>query len=479
MRIKASKRGLTFSFEAKEKFTVGSRYRYVIDKQKNEIIFVPEPTGKYIVSKKGPNKKPLIDLRNKEVKEIIKNASYIEIKYDEAKHCIYAKAYRKVNTSGKSDIELIELLDTQECDTIEISKEELKKYHNEEIVEMLKIAGFFSSKIRTDISYVFDVASLFSGAGLLDYPFFKDESFNIVFACDIDKSACMTYKENIGDHIMHMDIRDVTSDIIPDIDVAIGGPCCQGYSMANRINQDTIEGKNNRDMISEYIRLVKSKKPKIFVVENVPQFITRDDGYYLNKVLTEFSDYQITYQVVNDVEVGGYTTRKRMILIGSRIGKIHIPNVNLHTTKTAGMALKKVDSSWPNYNDVTIPKKETQRKMAMVRPGSNYKDIPEMAHLNRHSNVYRRLDENKPSVTITNWRKVCLMPPTGNRILSVSEAAALMGLNKNFKFYGSLNDKQQQVGNGVTQAIATMIKSLVKNALYGYANNFINSVLPT
>ena len=143
------------------------------------------------------------------------------------------------------------------------------------------------------------------------------------------------------------------------------------------------------------------------------------------------------------------------------------------------MALKKVDSSWPNYNDVTIPKKETQRKMAMVRPGSNYKDIPEMAHLNRHSNVYRRLDENKPSVTITNWRKVCLMPPTGNRILSVSEAAALMGLNKNFKFYGSLNDKQQQVGNGVTQAIATMIKSLVKNALYGYANNFINSVLPT
>ena len=71
------------------------------------------------------------------------------------------------------------------------------------------------------------------------------------------------------------------------------------------------------------------------------------------------------------------------------------------------------------------------------------------------------------------------MPLTGNRILSVSEAAALMGLNKNFKFYGSLNDKQQQVGNGVTQAIATMIKSLVKNALYGYANNFINSVLPT
>ena len=74
-------------------------------------------------------------------------------------------------------------------------------------------------------------------------------------------------------------------------------------------------------------------------------------------------------------------------------------------------------------------------------------------------------------MTITNWRKVLLMPPEGNRILSVSEAAAIMGLNKNFKFLGTLDERQQQVGNGVTQAIAMFIKSIVKNALFGYMNN--------
>ena len=65
------------------------------------------------------------------------------------------------------------------------------------------------------------------------------------------------------------------------------------------------------------------------------------------------------------------------------------------------------------------------------------------------------------------------MPPVGNRILSVAEAAALMGLNKEFQFFGSLNDKQQQVGNGVTQAIASFVKSIIKNALYCHVNQQI------
>jgi DNA (cytosine-5)-methyltransferase 1 len=94
-----------------------------------------------------------------------------------------------------------------------------------------------------------------------------------------------------------------------------------------------------------------------------------------------------------------------------------------------------------------------------------------MAHLDRHSDIYRRLDPNEPSPTIVNWRKVNMMPPVGNRILSVSEAAALMGLDKRFKFFGSLNDKQQQAGNGVTQAIASFVKAICKNHLFAFANS--------
>ena len=179
----------------------------------------------------------------------------------------------------------------------------------------------------------------------------------------------------------------------------------------------------------------------MFVIENVRQFITKDDGIYLEKVLSELSDYNITYSVVNDNEVGGYTKRERMVLIGSvkEMPKVVIPNVVLSSKKVTRDALSKVTSDWYNYEDVTKASDSTKKKMAQVRQGHNYKDIKEMAHLNRHSNVYRRLSYDEPACTITNWRKVNLMPPEGNRILSVSEAAALMGLNKDFRFFGSLN----------------------------------------
>ena len=222
-----------------------------------------------------------------------------------------------------------------------------------------------------------------------------------------------------------------------------------------------------------YIRVVKAKKPLMFLIENVQQFITKEYGKYLQRVITGLSDeYNITYSVVNDWEVGGYSTRKRMILIGSvkAIGKVIIPDVELVNKKVVKDALSKVTSDWFNYSDITKASAETQTKMAQVPQGGNFKYIKGMENLDRHSNTYRRLDENKPSVSIVNWRKVNLTHPTENRILSVSEAAAIMGLDKKFHFFGSINDRQQQVGNGVTQAIASFAKSIIKNYLYIFVN---------
>lgn len=468
MRIKKSKRGLTFSFQENESFYAGAKYRYVIDRALNEVIILPDKDGKYQMSRKGTAHKPLVDLRNQEIREIVSSARYMEIEICDDQiivHVIRSQTY----TEQLSDRELLSMLDSKEETVFEISKEDLLS-NNEALTDMLKSAGLFSAKQRTDLEYVFDVASLFSGAGLLDYPFAKDNTFDIKFACDFDKSAVESYKYNIGDHILCMDMRELLPEQVPDIDLIIGGPCCQGYSNANRadINKETAKAK--RLLIDDYIRIILAKRPLVFVIENVPQFITKEHGMYLEKVLTELSEYQITYQVVEDWELGGYTKRKRMILIGSKVGKILIPDVELTTKRTVGDALKKVTENWIHYKDVTQARPDTVEKMKHVRPGHNYKDIPEMADLDRHSNVYRRLAADEPGVTITNWRKVNLMPPVGNRILTVAEAEALMGLPGTFRVFGSLNDRQQQIGNGVTQAIAHFVKSIVKNALCAFAN---------
>lgn len=139
------------------------------------------------------------------------------------------------------------------------------------------------------------------------------------------------------------------------------------------------------------------------------------------------------------------------------------------TKKTVKDALSKVDSSWFNYKDITLSRENTKLCMSYVPQGGNWENIPEHIHKfgpSTQSNTYRRLAWNEQSPTITNWRKCILIHPEENRILNVSEAAALMGLDKNFKILGnSLDSRQQQVGNGVTQAIGRFVKNIVLNAM--------------
>ncbi len=470
MKIKISKRGLTFSFKENETFKAGGHYRYIIDNQTSEVILLPDAKGRYKFSRKGTKNKPLVDLRNEEIKNAMSMGRYMEVEILDNKIVVHI-IKTSVNISGMTEPEIKDLIDRSDNITFEIDKQTLER-DNKALSDMLEASGLFSRKTREDVSYVFDTISLFSGAGLLDYPFHKDGSFDLQFAVDFDKSACETYKANIGDHIKCMDIRDLDENDVPNAELIIGGPCCQGYSNANRAG-NTAQDVSKRLLIDDYIRIVKAKRPLMFLLENVEQFITKEAGKYLQKVLTDLSEYNITYSVVNDWEVGGYSKRKRMVLIGSvkAIGKVIIPNVELVNKKTVGDALKKVTAEWFNYTDVTKASPETVAKMAQVPQGGNYKNIREMKELDRHSNIYRRLDENEPSVTIANWRKFNLIHPRENRILSVAEAGAIMGLDKNFKFLGSLNDRQQQVGNGVTQAIASFAKSIIKNYLYKYVND--------
>lgn len=296
MRIKCSKRGLTFSFQANDTFRPGVRYRYIVDTKDNSVLIIPDEKGKYMLSKKGENQKPLVDLRNKEIKEVISLAQYMEIELTNDKIIIHI-VNKTVSTENLSDREIVDLLDKEEKTTLCVDKSDFIE-HNTELISALTAAGLFSEKMCDDISYVFDVVSLFSGAGMLDYPFKKDESFDIKFAVDFDKSACETYKTMIGNHIVCMDMRDLSEESVPETDVIIGGPCCQGYSNANRAITGLEKASEKRRLIDDYIRIVKAKKPLMFLIENVPQFITKEGGKYLEKVLTELSEYEISYSVV-------------------------------------------------------------------------------------------------------------------------------------------------------------------------------------
>jgi site-specific DNA-cytosine methylase len=112
------------------------------------------------------------------------------------------------------------------------------------------------------------IVSLFAGAGGLDLGL-KEAGHRIIWANDSDKDSCDTYSRNIGEHIHCEDIKKVGSELIPDADLIVGGFPCQGFSVANRFR--SADDKRN-ELYLEFLRILKAKKPKWFVAENVIVF---------------------------------------------------------------------------------------------------------------------------------------------------------------------------------------------------------------
>lgn len=477
--IKKSKRGLTFSFRETEHLRIGSRYDYLITKQ--GIRIVASEKGRYKVSRKrnGSSWSPLIDLRNKEVLDTIAKLGDIRLSImDEAILVSKADAKSIVLQFAIPSLthvrKVVGLSDAQALSSVlegaQISLDEYLASSR----SPLDVA-----QIYQDLPDVYTVVSLFSGAGILDWPFFKDERFNIQYAIDYDAGACETYRENIGDHIVCGDVHKAfTPDGFPQDkavagspDVIIGGPSCKPFSNANRHTR--LEDHPDSDLLMQYMRIVEKLNPKVFAIENVPEVLTACDGSYYAAVQekAESFGYELVPSIVQDWKVGGYTTRKRAVIVGSRIGKPSLSSIGLvHGMHNAGDALGKVDPTWANYGDISTSSEMTRKRMSFVPQGGNYTSIPEEYRTeskNRHSCTYRRLAWNEPAPTITNWRKPPLIHPLEDRTLTVAEAKALQGLPKDFRVCGTLGQKQQQIGNYVPVAIGRYIKSCLLRMLEG------------
>ena len=460
-KLHSSNRGLTFSITPNEQYYPGGHYIYEV--RPTCIIIRPSKSGLKISKKRsGANINALFDLRSKKVRDAVSRCSHMEMEVLQDK--IIVRCIRSI----KDKIVPIERVLAE----FSVSKVVLKAAAGIEgqisIAEYLDSIGFsdWNTTVNEEVRSVFSVMSLFSGAGMLDWPFHLDPAFEINYACDSDAAACESYRHNIGNHIVCRDVREVSGKIPPQ-HLIIGGPSCKPFSSSNRRRR--MENHEDVDLVDEYIRITQENCPEIFVIENVPQFITCESGKFLSKVLQKLSHrYTITSNIVRDCDIGGYTTRKRAIIIGSRIGKIQLPQLKLYPFHTVREALSKVTSKWYNYFDVTTSRPETEKRMALVRPGHNFKDIPEFRdNKTMHSDRYYRLDYDSVSPTIVNWRKLPIIHPTENRTLTVAEASALMGFDQRFEFHGTIGERQQQCGNGCTYAIGSLIKKVTKEALLG------------
>lgn len=347
--------------------------------------------------------------------------------------------------------------------------------------------------MNTDSQYTF--IDLFAGCGGLSLGF-EQSGFKGLLAIDFWQDALTTYSHNrqnvttfCGDlsKISPLDVR--ANYNINDVDVIIGGPPCQGFSIAGK---RIIEDKRN-ELYKAFVNFVRVFKPKAFVMENVPMILSMGHGMIREAILSDFSElgYNVTYKVLLASDYGVPQNRRRAVFVGLlNEKKFDFPGPSVETHVTSYEALSDLpESSLPNgspyidgpfsdyqrksrigsegvYNhDITIHNAKTQEIIAMVPDGGNYKDLPKELWNTRKVHIaWTRLNSKKPSFTIDCGHNHHFHYKY-NRVPTVRESARLQSFPDSFIFLGNKGSQLKQVGNAVPPLLAQQIAKQLKHYL--------------
>lgn len=358
------------------------------------------------------------------------------------------------------------------------------------------------------------VVSLFSGGGGLDLGF-KNENYEIIWAIDNQKSAVDTYKQNIGNHIIHADINAVDISMLPSCDIIIGGPPCQSFSLSGNRKPDDPRGQ----LVWKYIEIIDHLRPKAFVFENVIGLMSakaKNGDKVVDLLLNSFGNigYTLNLKVLNAADYGVPQVRKRIFIIGMEKNvKFNFPlpthsvdGVNGERYITTQEALGDLPEATCNPNELlNYPSEPMNGYQALMRdtnttitehvipqmskldeyiithvnPGGNYMDIPPEVESKRiqrlqrdggHTTCYGRLKPDKPSYTInTNFNRPnvgCNIHYSRNRLITVREALRLQSFPDSFMIVSSSKQaKHSIVGNAVPPILAQNIARTLKNIL--------------
>lgn len=165
-----------------------------------------------------------------------------------------------------------------------------------------------------NIEKKFSLISLFAGIGGLDLGF-EFAGFNCIWANDIDKFACKTYRENVGNQIVEGDIR-ITKEQIPPHDILVGGFPCQPFSTLGKL-QGFEDEKNRGTLFFEIMDIITKHDTKVVVLENVKNLINHNGGKTFERIKKELCEagYDVNAQILNTQDYGIPQRRNRIFIV--------------------------------------------------------------------------------------------------------------------------------------------------------------------
>lgn len=343
---------------------------------------------------------------------------------------------------------------------------------------------------------------LFAGAGGMSL---GAEMAGIVtkVAVEMHHAAFDTYRHNHPDcTVLQMGVehlQNLSTPFLSDDLVVFGGPPCQGFSTSN---QRTRSAENKKNwMFQAFVAFVKRTKPAWVIFENVRGILETEGGLFARQIRKDLEKlgYRCEQGLLNAVDFGVPQSRSRFFIIGrleavppplpagGGMPKVSVEDAlhDLPTLENGAMidVLSYASEARSDYarrmrgnltectgHVVSRNAESIIERYPFIPPGGNWEDIPAQmmtTYKDRtrcHTGIYRRLDPEKPSVVIGNFRKNMLIHPYEHRGLSIREAARLQSFPDDFIFKGSIGLRQQQVGNAVPPLLAKAVFKTVIEA---------------
>lgn len=339
---------------------------------------------------------------------------------------------------------------------------------------------------------------LFSGVGGLSLGF-EMAGFTVVLANEYDESIAKAYTQNrphtkmIVKDITKLPIDSTFSQYKNKVDLIIGGPPCQGFSQKGK--RKTIHDERNF-LFRYYYDVVSLVKPTYFVMENVPNLLTAENGYFKKEIteLFESLGYAISSDVLNAADFGVPQNRKRAIIIGklgNKVLEFPVPKKEKVTIWDAISDLAYLNSGEGEekqsykyepqseyqkklrenseylYNHVSTKHSDLALERLKLIPPNMGREVlpPEHRTKSIYSGTWCRMLKDDVSVTITTRFDT---PSSGrfthpflDRAITVREAARIQSFPDSFVFYGNKGSQMKQVGNAVPPLLAKAIADVI------------------
>lgn len=165
------------------------------------------------------------------------------------------------------------------------------------------------------------IVSLFSGIGGFEVGINNSLlETEVVFSSEIDKYATLSYLSNFKDNNLKGDITQISEKDIPDHDLLVAGFPCQAFSIAGKQ-----KGFNDTrgTLFFDVARILKEKQPSFFLLENVKNLVSHDNGETFKTIIKTLNEigYTIDFTIINSVEAGLPQNRERTYIVGILNGK--------------------------------------------------------------------------------------------------------------------------------------------------------------